>query len=324
MKIAVFWRKNRNVEFQKKVSTIEVYDDALEEAKQLKKGLQDAGFDVVLLEWRANPEEMHSLIMKEKIDLVFNASSYEEAIFLETYKIPFTGSSSKVIATDKVARKIIVSYFGIDTPKFTVAKSKNAIPLIDLTYPLFIKPLNGRGSAGIDETNIIERYDQIPDVVGKITEKIGQPALIEEFIEGRELTVGIIGNEDPIILPILEIKYTYGRTNTFEHKMLDREIIICPMPLPAELENKIKAIALKAYKVLDIADYGRIDLILDKNNIPYFLELNTFAGLTLPDTENIKTAHIGYMGYMAIKKGYDRATFLRNIVNATIKRYGLK
>lgn len=324
MKIAVFWRKNRNVEFQKKISLIEVYDDALEEAKLHKKGLQESGYDVILIEWNSKPIELYNLIIEEKIDLVFNASSYDEVIFLETFKIPYTGSNSRTIGLDKVARKIIVSHFGMDTPKFIVAKNKTEIPDFDLNYPLFIKPLNGRGSAGIDETNIIERFDQIPDVVAKITEKIGQPALIEEFIDGRELTVGIIGYADPIVLPILEIQYTFGRTNTFEHKMFDREILTCPMQIPAELEAEIKKIALIAYKALDIADYGRIDMILDKNNVPFFLEVNTFAGLTLPDSENKKTAHIGYMGYMAIENGYSRSTFLKAIVDSTIERYGLK
>ncbi len=324
MKIGVFWRKNRNIEFQKKITSNELYDDACEEAKHLQHGLDEAGYETVLIEWHANPLETYELIHLEKIDFIFNASSYEEIVFLETFKIPYTGTQSRTVGMDKVARKIIAAHYGVTTPKFQIAKSNAEIPEIRLNYPLFIKPLNGRGSAGIDETNIVHIYDQIHPVVEKITVGIGQTALIEEFIEGRELTVGIVGYKDPKVLPILEIQYRYGRTNTFHHKMNDQEIIICPAILPIEIEEKIRAIALKAYKVLDIADFGRVDLILDKNNIPYFLEVNTFSGLNVPDDKKDKTAHIGYMGYMAVVEGFNQSTFLAEIVKSTIERYHLE
>src|SRR5699024_3315703 len=112
--------------------------------------------------------------------------------------------------------------------------------------------------------NIIYKYEQLPKVVEKITEKIGQPALIEEFIDGRELTVGIIGYKEPKILPLLEIGYNSAKTNTYEHKMFDNEIIHCPADFPKDIENKIKKTALEIYKVLNVKDFGRIDMILGK------------------------------------------------------------
>jgi len=323
MKIGVFWRTNRNSEFQKKISTEKIVDDAYEEAKMHQEGLIEAGYDAVLIQWEKDPIKMGRLMKSENIDLVFNASSYDELLFLETFNIPYSGSKSRIVGMDKVSRKIIASYYGVNTPKFQIAYSKEDIPKITLDYPLFVKPLNGRGSSGIDDSNIIEKYDQLFDVVKKITEGIGQPALIEEFVVGRELTVGIIGYRHPVVLPLLEIRYTHGRTNTFEHKMLDQEIITCPMILDRVTEAKVKQMALNAYRVLEIADFGRVDMMLDQNDVPYFLEVNTFAGLNLPDANDSQTAHVGYMGYMAVRHGFDRASFLTAIVESTMERYGL-
>lgn len=323
MKIGVFWRKFRNVEFQKKIATKEVQDDSYDEAYLHYTGLKDAGYDVVLVEWTYDPLTTYNQILLENIDLVFNVSSDEEIIFLETFNIPYTGSHINVVGADKVFRKIIVSYYGVPTPKFAIARSMADIPDIPFRYPLFVKPLYGRGSAGIDDTNIIETPEDLPKVVGKITEGVGQPALIEEFIEGRELTVGIIGYKNPEVLPLLEIGYSFSRTNTFEHKMMDQEIITCPMVLPEDVEERIRELALRVYEVLDIRDFGRIDMILDKDNVPYFLEVNTFAGLNMPDDNVEKTAHYGYMGYMAKERGYSRAEFMGKIVESAIERYRL-
>src|SRR5690606_19912651 len=126
-----------------------------------------------------------------------------------------------------------------------VADNVNNIPEIGLNYPIFVKPISGRGSAGISEENIINKYEELPKVVKKITEKLGQKALIEEFIEGREITVGIIGYEEPIVLPIVEIKYNSTKTNTYEHKMYDKEIIHCPASFTEEEEKIIKNTALE-------------------------------------------------------------------------------
>jgi len=321
MKIGVFWRKFRNVEFQKKIATEEVQDDSYHEAYLHYTGLKAAGYDAVMIEWTYEPLPIYNQILVEKVDLVFNVSCDEEIIFLETFNIPYTGSHINIVGADKVFRKIIVSYYGVPTPKFVIAKSIADIPDITFRYPLFVKPLYGRGSAGIDDSNIIESPEQLPGVVKKITEGVGQPALIEEFIEGRELTVGVIGYTIPEVLPILEIGYSFSRTNTFEHKMLDQEIITCPMVLTKEVEERIKELALSVYKVLDIRDYGRIDMILDKDNVPYFLEVNTFAGLNMPEENVEKTAHYGYMGYMAKERGYSRAKFMEKIVESAIERY---
>lgn len=326
MKVGVFWRKYRNVEQQMRITPDKVYDDAYEEAYHHYTALLEAGYDACMLEWKKDPRETLRNIKKENVSIIFNASSLKEVAFLETFGIPYVGSGIDLIPMNKAKRKEIVAYNNLPTPKFVIAKDCNSIPNIDLKYPLFVKPIEGRGSAGITEENIIYKYEDLPRVVKKITEKIGQKALIEEYIEGKEITVGIIGYKEPMILPIVEIEYNSAKTNTFEHKMYDKEKIHCPARLTDEEERRVKDVALKIYKVLNAKDYSRIDMILGKDGIPYFLEINTFAGLTTGSSKSKNgkmKVHHGYMGYAAKAKGMTKGEFIGAILNSAIERYGL-
>lgn len=317
MKVGVFWRKFRNVELQRRLTPDNVYDDAHEEAYQHYEAIKKAGYDAVLIEWRLDPKETLRQIIKENIDMVFNASSLREVAFLEAFNIPYVGSGIDLVATNKAVRKKIVADENVPTPDFMIISDPEKIPEIKLDYPLFVKPLRGRGSAGISEENIIYQFKDLAPVVRKITDKIGQPALVEEFIKGKELTVGIIGYYKPRVLPLLEIEYNSAATNTFKHKMYDNEIIHCPARLSQEEEKYVKEVALRSYKALNAKDFGRIDMILREDGTPYFLEINTFAGLTMSSGK----AHNGYMGYMAEAEGLTASEFINAILISAEERY---
>lgn len=326
MKVGIFWRKFRNVEQQMRLTPDRTYDDAYEEAYHHHCALKNAGYDVCMLEWKRDPRETLKDIKNENVDIIFNASSTKEICFLEAFGIPYVGSGIDLVPLNKAVRKEIVAYNGLDTSKFVVVKDANKIPKIDLDYPLFVKPISGRGSAGIDEDNIIYKKDELPKIVRKITEDIGQAAIIEEFIEGREITVGVIGYNNPIVLPIVEIEYNSAKTNTFEHKMYDNEIIHCPAKFSQEEEKRIKEAALNIYKAVNAKDYSRIDMIVGKDGIPYFLEINTFAGLTMDsrkDDDGKIIIHHGYMGYSAKAANMTSSEFLGAILESAMKRYNL-
>lgn len=317
LKIGVFWRRFRNIEQQQNLSKDKLHDDAYQEAYEHYVAIKEAGFDASLIEWKKDPRETLKTVKRDDIDLVFNASSVRELAFLETFGIPYVGSSIDLVASNKVTRKEIVAYHQLPTPRFVIAESPKRIPEHKLKYPLFVKPVKGRGSAGISEENIIQKEEDLSRVVAKITEGIGQPALIEEFIEGRELTVGIVGYYEPKILPLLEIQYNDAKTNTFEHKMGDNEIIHCPARFSKDEEEIIKETAFNIFKVLNAKDFARIDMILGKDGVPYFLELNTFAGLAMTTGK----AHSGYMGYIAEAAGMTAKEFIGSIVESAIERY---
>lgn len=319
MKIAVFWRENRNIEFQKKIEDQKnLYDDAYHEALQHAQGLMDADFDVVLLQWNMDPEDLLNRLVTEKIDLVFNVSSLEEAYFLEQNHIPYVGTKVKTLKLDKAQRKEIVSSHGVNTSVYQIIDSVQDLTEITIPYPLFVKPLNGRGSAGIDDSNIVEKEGDLRPVVKKITETIGQAALVERYIVGREMTVGFIQTKNPLILPVLEIEYSYGKTNGFSHKMNDHERLHCPAQIDDLTQRRIVEMVQTVISSLEIKDFGRIDFILDEQNMPIFLEVNTFAGLTFPDQEE---AHIGYMGTMAKTMGLSQKLFLKKIVESCLEAY---
>lgn len=175
MKIGVFWRKFRNVEFQRKIAAEEVKDDSYNEAYLHYTGLKNAGYDAVLIEWTYDPLMTYNQILLENVNLVFNVSSAEEIIFLETFNIPYTGSHINIVGADKVFRKNIVSCYGVPTPKFAIARNMVDIPDIPFGYPLFVKPLNGRGSAGIDDSNIIESPEALPKSSRRSPKELGSP-----------------------------------------------------------------------------------------------------------------------------------------------------
>ena len=125
----------------------------------------------------------------------------------------------------------------------------------------------------------------------------------------------------------MEIEYNSAKTNTFEHKMYDNEIIHCPANFTKEEEKRIKDAALNIFKVLNAKDYSRIDMIVGKDGLPYFLEINTFAGLTMDSKKGedgkIKVHH-GYMGYSAKAAGMASSEFIGSILESSIERYGLR
>jgi D-alanine-D-alanine ligase len=131
----------------------------------------------------------------------------------------------------------------------------------------------------------VNTIEALRDRIAYIVKYFNQPALVEEYIEGRELNVAIIGNERPWILPISEIDFSklppdYPKIVTYNAKWVEgtAEFIgtvgTCPAKLEPEVEQRIKDIALKAYQIMEIRDYARVDIRLDRSGTPYVLEIN--------------------------------------------------
>jgi D-alanine-D-alanine ligase len=187
-------------------------------------------------------------------------------------------------------------------------------------YPLFVKPVAGRGSTGINDASIVHSYDQLVSGVVESLETISQPVLIEKFLRGREITLGVLGNENARTLPPLEIVYRKGDiTLTFEKKELDNDSFLCPAPLTAKETQMMQQLALRAYRVLGFKDFGRIDTILTEDG-PFLLEGNTFAGLMCTPKEKPHS----YVGIMARAEGKDGVDLLDEIIQIAIERLGLR
>jgi D-alanine-D-alanine ligase len=188
-------------------------------------------------------------------------------------------------------------------------------------YPLFIKPVAGRGSAGINEQSVVRDYPSLVAGVRERCEKIGQPVLIERFLKGREITMGVVGNgEEARVLPPLEIVYQEGSvTLTFEKKERDDDTFFCPARLTDAQMHMMKLIALQAYQALGLQDYARFDTILTDRG-PMLLEANSFAGLMCTPAEKPHS----YIGFMARAENKGGSELLYEIVQAAVKRLDLQ
>jgi len=324
LKIGLLNKKRGNFTLQEKfIGADNVADETETEVEHHERALTEAGYCVRQIRWTPN---FVNDLNASQVDLVFNVSSMVEAAILEELGMPYVGSDTftTAICSNKSLAKKLWQQADLPTSPFFVARSEKDCEVFrenaPFEYPLFIKPLAGRGSAGISNTSIIHSYDELAIGVVERLKTIGQPVIIEKYLRGREITLGILGNEDAIVLPPLEIKYCEGdEVLTYQKKELDNDTFLCPAPLTAEETHMLQQLALRAYHVLGMKDFGRIDLILTKEG-PFLLEGNTFAGLMCTP----KGKPHSYIGFMARAEGKDSKALLDEIIRIAIKRYNLK
>ena len=320
-KVCLLNKKRGNFELQENFAGKEnVVDTTNSEVQHHYEALTAAGYEVNELKWSQN---IIADLKELDPDIVFNVSSIVEASILEELKIPYVGSNifGIIKATDKALAKEIWINDKLPTSPFIVAKDindckvfKNSPPF---DYPLFIKPVAGRGSSGIDKSSIIQSYKELTKGVRERIIKIGQPVLIERFIEGIEITCGIIGNGKHIrALPLLEIDYKNGdKFITFDKKALDNDMFYCPARLNPGKSKQLQDVAIEAYKCVGLKDFGRVDMIFSKEG-PFLLEINSFAGLMCTPKEKPHS----YMGFMAVAEEKSSASFLNEIMEIAFKR----
>ena len=183
LRIGLLKKKRGNVVLQEKFKRNgKAIDRTSEEVAHHRKALRDAGYNVVTINW--GPDIINSL-KKAKVDLVFNVATLVEAAILEELEIPYVGSGVFTIAqaTDKSLAKKIWQKHGLPTSPFHVARDERDCEIFmenpPIEYPLFVKPVAGRGSCGITQESIVENYSQLINNVQKINNSINQPALIE-------------------------------------------------------------------------------------------------------------------------------------------------
>jgi len=322
IKIGLLNKKRGNFKIHEKfVGTDNVIDETHKEVAHHKQALIDAGYEVRTISWS---DSFIKDLEDNKVDLVFNVSGMAEAAILEELEIPFVGSDTTTIAiaVDKSLSKTIWKSKGLQTSPFRVAKSIEDCSVFKdnppFNYPLFIKPIAGRGSAGIDDNSIIKNYEQLVKGVKEILITINQPVLIEKFLQGTEISFGLIGNGNDIkVLPPLEISFNgTGNFLTFDKKEIDDDTFYCPARLNGKDTCKIKEFVKKAYQVIGFKDYGRVDTVLTKEG-PYLIEINSFAGLMCTPKEKPHS----YFGFMAAADDMSASDLIDEIIKSALKRY---
>ncbi len=284
-------------------------------------------------------EQAYVKLLTDKPDIVFNIAegfngvSREAQIpaILEMLQIPYTGSDSLAlsICLDKSRAKEILSYYNVPTPRFTIISQSSKISQTDLKFPCIVKPLHEGSSKGIFNSSVVNNQAEMEREVSAVVKKYRQPALVEEFLFGREFTVAILGNGDELtVLPIVEIKfdtlpagvnpiYSYEAKWIWDRADAPLEIFSCPAKLSASLQSEIESICCKAYNILHCKDWCRIDVRLDSNGKPHIIELNPLPGI-LPKPEDNSC-----FPKAARAAGINYNRLIQTVLMLAAKRYGL-
>ncbi len=274
----------------------------IEEYEMLARRLSESGHKAYPLNIKDDIELLISEIKRNKPDIIFNFveiykdnSRLEMNVvgLLELLGIPYTGAPPMALANcqNKVLAKAMLNAVGIRTPKAKVIKKEMKSYKLELTFPLIVKPAFEDASVGIENDSIVENTKKLKERINYILTYFQQPVLVEEFIDGRELNVAILGDKDPVALPISEIDFTRMPDHLYNivsyqakwdplHEAYHKTIPSCPAKLPKKIEQKVKDTALKAFRTMGCRDYARVDMRLSKNNELFVLEVNPNPDLT--------------------------------------------
>jgi D-alanine-D-alanine ligase len=272
-------------------------------------------------------------------DLVFNVAEGLWGDFRESFvpmiceqlNVPYTGSGPLTLAVclNKARSKEILSYHGIATPEFSVFYPGEEPQLNGFAYPAIVKPVAEGSSKGIFNDSVVDDSAQARYKIIQSFAQYDEPVLLEKFITGDEYTVALWGNGNEVeMLPIVAIDhstlpvgarpiYSYEAKWLWDVPENPLDIFKCPARLPYDQEQKIEHLAKKAYHVLGIRDWCRIDIRFDHNNEPNILELNPIPGI-LPDPKENSC-----FPKAARTAGYNYQEMLQHIVLFASRRYGL-
>jgi D-alanine-D-alanine ligase len=278
-------------------------------------------------------ENIISKLKKAKVDLVFNLCNgvngdsrlSQLPAVLEYAGIPYTGSSplGHALAYNKIYSCRLFNEAKVPTPKFTYVYNIKEIENLNIKFPVLVKPKDEGSSRGIHENSLVFNMDDLIQRVDEDLKTYNPPIMITEYIEGREFSVGILGNGKNLsVLPILEIDFSnlpnhLNNIYSFEVKYhyTGETIFHVPANLKKGIKEEIEKMAIKAYNTLGIRDYARIDIRLKEEKIPYVLEINSLPGLMEGHSDIVKMAEASGLGY---------ENLIMKIVENAMERYHSK
>jgi len=300
--------------------------DSEETVDAIQGALESEGHEVIKLGGDAG---LIDRLRQVPVNIVFNIAEglhgrNREAhipALLEFLNIPYTGSDPLTLSLtlDKAMAKRIVMSRDIPTPRFKKVERLEDLDDLDLRYPLFVKLCYEGSSKGIRLDSKIVDPQSLREKAGGLLETYGSPLLVEEFVRGPEFTVGILGNEAPQILGVMQIEvkgrppeesiYSLEIKREWEEKVRYH----CPPSIAPSLLRKVEEVALRSYRALECRDVSRVDIRVGEDQTPYFLEINPLPGLS---------PVYGDLVIMARSMGWDYAKLVNTILHHALKRYG--
>ncbi len=294
---------------------------------------------------------LYDTVRKFKPDICFNiceghfgdAREAQVPAILEMLRIPYTGSKviTLALSLDKPMTKRVLHYHDLPTPNFQSFERVDEPLDENLTFPLFVKPSREGTGMGVSAQSIVRNEEELHAQVGAILERYKQPALVEEYIEGREVTVGVVGNlRGPVarrmpdnedapriqaglrflppmevdLKPYLETDVVYS--NRLKVALADQLDYLCPAPLDNEMVDELSWLTAAVFRVIGALDVSRVDFRLDvKDNWkPYILEINPLPGLS---------PGISDLVIEADADGINHTELVNLILDTALERYGM-
>ncbi len=257
-------------------------------------------------------------------DLCFNSSEghYGDSreaqmpAILDILRIPYTcaGVLGMSLAHNKAMAKRLFKAANIPTANFFVVENDTRIPNHNLRYPLFVKPAVEGSSIGINESARVNNEDELVRQINWVRSQVDSLILVEEYIKGREFTIGILGDE---VLPIVEIVSPTGFYSASQKEDLNSEVYrVCPAELTPQQTTEFQSIAMHAMQVLELKDVCRMDMRMDETGNPYVLEVNPIP-LMYPDPLQASLV------YAADAAGYSYTDIVKKIIDSAAKRWNL-
>jgi D-alanine-D-alanine ligase len=303
---------------------------------QIAHALQERGHEVRLLGVSDDLDYLIRCLGEWKPDLVFNGAEAfrgNEALeyllpgLLEAEGYRYTGAPPLALqmTRNKAISKKVLAYVGIQVPGFISYRLHEKVEQHPgLRFPLFVKPLQTDGSAGIAQASLVQDMAALADRVAFIQDRFGQGAIAEEFVEGRELYVSVLGNDDSLeILPIIEMVFDKSKTRPeeriatqfakWDEGYRDRKGIrnVIARPLSKSVRERIHQTCRTAYRALWLRDYARLDLRLSPDGQIWVIEANA----------NPFISYGHDMANAAAKAGMEYSDFIQRIVDAAKARY---
>ena len=262
---------------------------------------------------------------------------------LENLRIPYTGSKvmTLALALDKSMTKRVLTYHDLPTPPFQTFERIDEPLSEDMVFPLFVKPSREGTGMGVSQKSIVKNEGELREQVAHIHERYKQPALVERFIQGREVTVGLVGNlEGPVarrlpdddeaprveaglrFFPPLEVNLKPFEdsdvvySNRLKVDLADQLDYICPAPLDDDMVDELNWLTAAVFRVTGALDVSRVDFRLDSNDNwkPYILEINPLPGLS---------PGISDLVLEAAAEGVEHTFLVNMILDTALERYGM-
>jgi D-alanine-D-alanine ligase len=295
--------------------------------------LSEDGHKVSLIGINDDLRELLDKLDDKRPDLVFNlCESFADNDIYEMHVTavlamlgqPFTGTgpAGMALRQDKAVTKKLLKFHGVPFPNYATFDKDNLEFAGKMRFPLFVKPLHGDTSLGIDDSSLVAEYSKLIERIGFIQTQLNVPALVEEYIEGREFYVGILGNDPAEILPLMELDFAklpggypriYGQEAKSDTDSLQYEAVnaIVATELAPEVRARLIMAGREAAYALKVQDYARVDIRLSADGIPIVVEVN--ANPYLEQTSAFALA--------ALQAGMGYSMLINRIVEIARKRW---